>query len=73
MRVLINKLLKQHKFRIMAKSSSSSRSLEISVEAIKNLMKVELASNNNTSQRFNHKPLRRKRLAILLPTDKFIR
>jgi hypothetical protein len=56
----------------MAKSSSS-RSQEILVEAIENLMKVELVSNNNTSQSFNHKPVRKKRLAILLPTDKYIR
>jgi hypothetical protein len=53
--------------------SSSSRSLEISVEAKENLKKVEVASNNNTSRSFNHKLVRRKKLAILLPTGKYIR
>lgn len=64
----INRLLKQHKFRIMAKS----RSLEILAEDTKNLMKGVLA-NNNTSQSFKLQIVKSKRLVILLRTDKFIR
>ena len=65
----INRPLKQHKFRIMAKS----RSLGILAEDTKNLMKGVLANNNNTSQSFKLQIVRSKRLVILLPTDKFIR
>jgi len=67
-KVLIYKLLKQHKFRKMARSKSQG----LLVEDRKNLMKVELA-NNNTSQRLKLRVLRSKRLAILDPTDKYIR
>lgn len=68
-KVLIYKLLKQHKFRKMARSKSQG----LLVEDRKNLMKVELANNNNTSQRLKLRVLRNKRLAILDPTDKYIR
>lgn len=68
-KVLIYKLLKQHKFRKMARSKSQG----LLVEDRKNLMKVELANNNNTSQRLKLRVLRSKRLGILDPTDKYIR